>query len=349
MAKEASAKALELGYKVVVVDTMGQFAGLKGDAENNAGAALEAMRPLQEAAAKNLAVLFTRHERKSGGDVGNSGRGSTAYSGAVDLIITLRRAEGNVRETVRKIETLGRFKETPSTLMIDKTDRGYVSLGSETAVEKSGARERILKAAPTSEADAKPKSQILEEASVKYHTGHTVLVELVNEGELRRIGEGKKGDPHRFWRPDPPGDGGGRKRSVGHINNVYQQKESSEEIHCVGDLTGSDTMNSEPHRIRSVDTTRPNTTERNGADPGVRLLLLSEVARELGRAGSGPARALANWLEDPTPTRLEYLTKAVLHAKGMDSAIWEAHVEAVEFAAVDPANHPIDCECEECL
>ncbi len=86
----AVAKALELGYQVLMIDTIGQFAGLKGDAENNAGAALEAMRPLQEAAAKGLAVGFTRHERKSGGEIGNSGRGSSAYSGAVDLILILR-------------------------------------------------------------------------------------------------------------------------------------------------------------------------------------------------------------------------------------------------------------------
>jgi hypothetical protein len=54
VAPHATEKALELGAGAIMVDTLGQFAGLRNDRENDAGAAQEAMRPLQEAAARGL-------------------------------------------------------------------------------------------------------------------------------------------------------------------------------------------------------------------------------------------------------------------------------------------------------
>jgi len=44
--KAAIDKAIEFGAGLLVVDTIGQFAGIKGDGENSAGEAQEAMRPL---------------------------------------------------------------------------------------------------------------------------------------------------------------------------------------------------------------------------------------------------------------------------------------------------------------
>src|SRR5690606_19014987 len=58
----AVAQAQKIGAKLLVVDTLPQFAGMRGDAENNAGAALEAMAPLQAAAAVHgLGVVVVRH------------------------------------------------------------------------------------------------------------------------------------------------------------------------------------------------------------------------------------------------------------------------------------------------
>jgi hypothetical protein len=87
--------------RVLIVDTLGQFAGLRGDSENDAGAALEALRPIQRALEKGIAVILVRHERKMGGEVGDSGRGSTAFSGAVDISITLRRPAGDTDPETR--------------------------------------------------------------------------------------------------------------------------------------------------------------------------------------------------------------------------------------------------------
>ena len=83
--------------RLLVIDTLPQFAGLIGDSENHAGDALKALRPLQEAAASGIAVISVRHERKSGGALGDSGRGSSAFAGGVDIVLSLRDPGGNQR------------------------------------------------------------------------------------------------------------------------------------------------------------------------------------------------------------------------------------------------------------
>jgi hypothetical protein len=70
---------------------------------------------------------------------------------------------------------------------------------------------------------------------------------------------------------------------------------------------------------------------------------------EMRRSKSGPALALKAYLEKPNEQRLEWLTKAVLKVRGLDTANWRDIAAAVKIAAEDPANHPLDCDCEVCL
>ena len=91
MGQAVVARAKALGVGLVVIDTLSDWSGLEADKENDAGAALAAMRPLQEMAAAGLAVLVLRHERKSGGQVGESARGSSAFGGAADILLSLRK------------------------------------------------------------------------------------------------------------------------------------------------------------------------------------------------------------------------------------------------------------------
>jgi len=71
----AVAEAYRIGAVMLIVDTLPVWANLAGDTENEAGVALESMLPLQDAAATGLAVVVIRHDRKGGGDLGESGRG----------------------------------------------------------------------------------------------------------------------------------------------------------------------------------------------------------------------------------------------------------------------------------
>jgi hypothetical protein len=79
------------------------------------------------------------------------------------------------------------------------------------------------------------------------------------------------------------------------------------------------------------------------------LLTVDQVAAEMQRSESGPAKALATYLDKPNAERLGWLTCAVLRAKGRGIAGWEQHVAAVEEAASDLDNHPLECDCEGCL
>jgi hypothetical protein len=211
VARAAVDKAAKVGAGVLFVDTLGQFAGIRGDGENNAGAAQEAMRPLQEAAAQGLAVVLTRHERKGGGEVGESGRGSSAFGGAVDVILSIRRGEGNTRPTVRIIESLSRFDETPDKLVVELTDDGYRSLGDATAFAEREAREAILDVLPAKEENAIKTDELLDklkEQDIKRTMATGALASLAGSGMACRIGAGKKGNPYRYYRPTPDDEKG---------------------------------------------------------------------------------------------------------------------------------------------
>jgi len=190
------------GALLLVVDTLGQFAGLTGDKENNSGDALEAMRPLQEAAAEGIGIVVVRHERKSGGDVGDSGRGSSAFAGAVDIVLSLRRPEGNSTKNRRLLQSLSRFQETPSDLLIELRDGSYVALGEpgETAVKD--AKDLIFPAAPKTEAEAVGLKELASNVKVSRQTAQRAFDELVREGKLSRIGKGKRGDAFRYFIPE---------------------------------------------------------------------------------------------------------------------------------------------------
>lgn len=76
----------------------------------------------------NLALALGRHDRKSGGEVGLSGRSSIQLSGLMDVILHLVRVPGQ-RPTQRKLELLGRIPGLPNEQIIDLRDGNYVNLG----------------------------------------------------------------------------------------------------------------------------------------------------------------------------------------------------------------------------
>jgi hypothetical protein len=129
---------------LLVVDTLSRFAGILGDGENNAGEAEAAMAPLQLAAADGLGIIVVRHERKAGGEVGDSGRGSTAFGGAVDIVMAIRRRGGNAAPNSRHIHALSRFDETPDSLVVELTDSGFRVLGDAATADRSGAQADLV-------------------------------------------------------------------------------------------------------------------------------------------------------------------------------------------------------------
>lgn len=183
---------------LLVVDTLPQFAGVRGDSENDAGAALEAMAPLQRLAGTGRSILVTRHDRKAGGDVGESGRGSNAWSGAVDCIVALRRPLNPVRASIREIEAISRRGDVPTEpVMIELTDAGYVVLGSESAVAFGEAREAILGVLADGQSHVE-KEMIEAAGEASRSTVRDALAALVSAGTVEKGLRKKVTEPYPY-------------------------------------------------------------------------------------------------------------------------------------------------------
>jgi hypothetical protein len=202
VAAAAVAQCKRVGAAFMVVDTLPQFAGLTGDRENNSGDALEAMQPLQAAVAEGVGIVLVRHERKSGGDVGDSGRGSSAFAGAVDIVLSLRKPEGHSAKNRRLLQSLSRFSETPNDLLIELTDAGYIAIGERREIALKDAKDAILRLAPQGEVQALALQELASRADLTRPTAQRAIDELIRDGQLSRIGKGKRGDPFRYFIPE---------------------------------------------------------------------------------------------------------------------------------------------------
>ena len=200
----ADAKCKHVGAGLLIIDTINQFAGFREEDENHSGPVLAIFEPLYEAAARGLAVVIGRHERKSGGRVGDSGRGSTAFVGASDIVLSIRRTEGRPSSCLREVHSLSRLEETPDLLVIELTPDGYVARGSRGAVMAQLARDAILAALPSSSDDAITLKDLMGELPPELSqrtTAQAALAALVKQRVAEQVGRGVKNDPYRFWRP----------------------------------------------------------------------------------------------------------------------------------------------------
>jgi len=189
-------KARSVGAKVIVADTVGALAGLSGEEENHSGAALAAMLPLGVAAAAEIAVLALRHERKSGGELGDSARGSSAFGGSCDILLSLRRANTQGHPNRRSLLGIGRFREVPELLVMELRDGEYVTLGDGVAVERSDARAAILDRLPGPDGPLITEAEVLAllPAGTSRGSCQRALRDLVKAGKVaREKGAGKSG------------------------------------------------------------------------------------------------------------------------------------------------------------
>lgn len=198
--------------RVLVVDTFPSWAGLRGDDENNAGPMLAALEPVQRAAKDGRAIVLVQHDRKGGGAVGESGRGSSAFAGAVDTILTLRRPEGNTNPNRRTLEAVSRFDDVPEAMIVERTIDGregsdtagskfekklYVPLGKPGQIEVRRAEQAtvtaLIDAGGPLTIDALAKA-LPETALATINRALKALVPLAVE----RAGTGKRGSPYTY-------------------------------------------------------------------------------------------------------------------------------------------------------
>jgi hypothetical protein len=232
---------------MLVIDTFPQVSKVRGDDENSSGRALAALEPVQIGADQHgIGVILSFHDRKGGGEVGESGRGSSAYAGAVDIILHVNRAGGNFKRTIRKLETLSRYDATPPELYVELTADGYVSLGSEKDIVTALIARSLLDVLPAEADEAKPVSAIKKKVDGEEHFVELgMLDELAEVGvkaarstldnELSRwvkakyagrSGAGKKGDPYRYWLIANPPDAFFRSKDTGSSEDTNTEAEN---------------------------------------------------------------------------------------------------------------------------
>jgi hypothetical protein len=185
------------GLGVMIVDTFGQWTGLAGDDENNAGAVLQRMQPLAQAASTGLAVVVVAHDRKSGGKHGSGVRGSNALTGAVDIILQLERPGDELaREGVRVLSATSRSDKTPDELALALTDDGYAARGDTASVKAELEADRILETLRA--AGQATTEELAEELDIPRATVRRRCLQLHGEERIGRTGTGRKGSPHTW-------------------------------------------------------------------------------------------------------------------------------------------------------
>ena len=149
-------------YNCLIMDTWHTIARLEN--ENDAAEVNRCGNlTLDLAARRKLALAISRHDRKSGGEVGLSGRSSIQLSGLVDVILHLLRLPGQAGPTQRRLELVGRVPQLPAEQIIELSEKGYVNHGVvKGGVETKKMSDVILERVPTYKEAALPIMEILK-------------------------------------------------------------------------------------------------------------------------------------------------------------------------------------------
>jgi hypothetical protein len=185
---------------LVAVDTFTDLAGLAGEDENISGPVLKAIAQLRPIADDGAAVVIVRHDRKEGGGLVESGRGSGAFAGAVDVLMALRKKG----ETLREILGIGRPEGVPESVFVD-FDGIEFRATNDPRRERDLALERTLLAAlPRDEAHAIGIEDVAALIGRSDKTARRELKRLRDEGAVQSgRGRGAKVSAHAigWWAP----------------------------------------------------------------------------------------------------------------------------------------------------
>jgi hypothetical protein len=199
---------------LLVVDVLDKWAPLGRDDENSAGATVEALLPLLQAAGQRLAVLIVTHQRKSGGQYGEAVRGSNALTGTVDVIVELERLPGQSADGSRVLRSVSRFAGTPDEVVAVLEGDTYTYAGDTAAARAAGDRAAILDALDPE--TAMTAAEVAEAAGLAERDARRHLDQMLLEGVACRAGRGVKGDPYSFRQAHFPNAG----NEFGHLREA---------------------------------------------------------------------------------------------------------------------------------
>ena len=194
-------EALRTVAGLVVIDTLAMWAGLRDEAEKDAGAMQAAADVLLEATARGIAVVVLHHTRKAAGDVIDSARGSNALAAAADIVVHIGPVKGERRQ--RLLSVVGRDEECSGDLGVRLLDdgSGFERVGSEAQASETSLCRRILEVLPEQPDEGKTTEEVVNAVRKAKKPVVDLLRQLVKKGEVIRSGRGVRSDPARFSRP----------------------------------------------------------------------------------------------------------------------------------------------------
>jgi hypothetical protein len=191
---------------VLVFDTLANLWPVKD--ENDAAAVQSALMPLHGLVGQ-AALLAVHHARKSDGTEATAARGSGALSAFVDTIVELRRFNASDRKDRRRVLTgYGRSDETPDEVVVELTDAGYGTCGGDRHVVTCRSLSQTIREVLPTGPPGLTSGEILDawpgDQKPKRESFLAALKNGAETGDWARNGEGKRGDPHRYWIPPVP-------------------------------------------------------------------------------------------------------------------------------------------------
>lgn len=211
---------VDFRFDLVVMDTISKLWPVRE--ENDAGQVEDALMPLWTITGAGAALMLVHHNRKSDGKEFTGARGSGGLPAFMETLIEFRRNTDSQKDPKRVITAAGRYKETPDKLLIELTPAGYVSHGdpdkmtpdqkAELGVGNQDTAERWKVVALGSLPEDPDKAMDIEaiQTALRNHQGQKVgvrdddirewLKSRINDGEVERIGSGKRNDKFRYYR-----------------------------------------------------------------------------------------------------------------------------------------------------
>lgn len=184
---------------LIVLDTLSRHWGLED--ENSASQVEGALKPLTEFIRSSTAsLLCIHHLRKSGGAEGLGARGSSALGASFDVLMELSRITPWDNSPRRRIEALSRYGDTPTSMTIELTDRGYVSL----AGDEEGVGIEKLVVTTVLRMESATATEVAKELDVSERYCREVLARMHARGVLVRTGQGTKRSEFRYSAAPPP-------------------------------------------------------------------------------------------------------------------------------------------------
>jgi hypothetical protein len=161
---------------------------------------------LAQAVVERVSWGPSQREKKGDAAEGQASRGSGALPASVDVILELRRYDLERREDSRRVLTAySRYDETPGELVI-KYDpaSGYEAVGTKadaSSADRMVWEMTVLPAHPPGITPAEVRRSWPEDAEVPKPSERTLRRDLeraVDDGALKRSGDGEKGSPYRY-------------------------------------------------------------------------------------------------------------------------------------------------------